>query len=141
MFDRCLYFNINSLARSITRHWESAFAPYGLSPAHAYTLRYVLSHPGQASKIIAGEMDVAPSTVTRFVDQLELQGLVKREPRKADGREAIVVPTEKAKAIQIELEKTGKALYKKMRQLLSPDHFDLLVGEARRARGRIEEDI
>ena len=33
MFERCLYFNINALARAVNQRWEKAYQAIGLSPA------------------------------------------------------------------------------------------------------------
>jgi DNA-binding MarR family transcriptional regulator len=138
MFDRCIYFNINSLTRSVNQIWDEAFGKYGLSPAHAYMLRFVLANPGQTQTVIASELNLAKSTITRFVDHLAAKGLVKRVVAAEDRRESVVFPTEKAIAIHAQLEETGKKLYSKMRKLLHPENFDKLVLSAREARDIIE---
>jgi hypothetical protein len=39
MFDRCLYFNVNALARVVNKKWAEGFEQFDLSPAHGYMLR------------------------------------------------------------------------------------------------------
>ena len=71
MFDRCLYFNVNTLARLVNKKWTQAFVQYDLSPAHGYMLRAVLAQPGISQKQLANELKLAKSTITRFVDALQ----------------------------------------------------------------------
>lgn len=137
MFDRCIYFNCNALTRAINRIWEDAFGEYGLSPAHAYLLRYVLANPGGTQKAIATALDLSESTVTRFIDALVAKKLVLRETAGHDRRESLINPTEKGLAMREGLEATGQALYKQMRELLGTAHFDSLVGGIRTAREHI----
>lgn len=137
MFDRCIYFNVSTLVRAITRIWEDAFAEFGLSPAHAYLLRYVLANPGQTQKSIADELELTQSTVTRFVDALVTRKLLVRGGSGANKREKIVNPTEKAESLRDGLEQTGQDLYKRMRKLLGPKNFDQLVGQVHAARDHI----
>ncbi|MHB8622451.1 MAG: MarR family winged helix-turn-helix transcriptional regulator [Sulfuricaulis sp.] len=111
MFERCLYFNVNALARRINQIWEEAFADLRLSPAHAYLLRLVLSHPGISQKDIASELRLEKSTVTRFIDTLEARGYLKR--RKVN-REQSISPASAAAKLEKELERRGDALYRRM---------------------------
>ena len=111
MFERCLYFNVNALARKVNQIWDHAFADLGLSPAHAYLLRLVLSQPGISQKAIARELRLDKSTVTRFIDYLEDQGYLKRSKI---GREQIISPTRNATKLEKELDRRGDTLYRRM---------------------------
>lgn len=138
MFDRCLYFNINVLTRSVNKIWEDSFQEHGLSPAHAYVLRYVLAYPGQTQSVIAKEINLSQSTITRFVDALVARKLVQRDSGANDKRESVVNPTDKARAMRNQLEATGKALYTRMRRLLGPKKFDEFVAELRKTHEHID---
>ncbi|MCF6193385.1 MAG: MarR family transcriptional regulator, partial [Kangiellaceae bacterium] len=74
MFDRCLYFNTNHLARTVGKIWQEAFEEVGLAPAHAYLLRLVLEQPGIAQSKISAELHLEKSTITRFIDKMVDQG-------------------------------------------------------------------
>lgn len=128
MFERCLYFNVNALARRVNQIWEAAFADLGLSPAHAYLLRLVLSHRGIAQKDIAGELRLEKSTVTRFIDALVHGGYLKRSKA---GREQIISPTAAAKKLEKELSRRADALYHRMLEEVGKD---ALVGLVRQLR-------
>ena len=138
MFERCLYFNINALARAINQVWDDAFRPLGLSPAHAYLMRVVLNSPGIAQKNIAQELGLAPSTVTRFVDTLVTRGLLERRQGEGDNRESAVYPTRAGMALQKDLEATGRALFKQIRAKLGKDAVNHLVEEARDMQGKLK---
>lgn len=128
MFERCLYFNVNALTRKVNRVWDQAFADLGLSPAHAYLLRLVLSKPGISQKEIAGELRLEKSTVTRFIDALEAKGYLKRNKV---NRERIVSPTPTAVKMEKELNRRGDVLYQLMIHDIGKTALVGLVGQLR----------
>ncbi len=130
MFDRCLYFNVNSLARKVNAVWEQAFAEFDLSPSHAYLLRLVLDNPGMAQNWICEELNLEKSTVTRFINVLEKKGLLSRHRL---GREVQVVPTMKAKKIKQKLNSKGDELYRQMLEVLGKDELADVVKRMREA--------
>jgi len=137
MFEKCIYFNTNALARQINKIWDEAFKPFGLSPAHAYVLRVVLSQPGISMKQIAEELELAPSTVTRFVDSLINKGYLSRSSDDEDKRGTKITPGLKAKKIHKQLEKTGQELYSKMNKVIGNKAFSELVTGMRETRKQV----
>lgn len=132
MFEECLYFNSNHLARRVTQIWESAYKErFSLSPAHAFLLRLVLKKPGLSSKAVSKELGLAQSTVTRFVDHLENNGYLKKKVAKSDAREQLIYPLKKALNIQHDLEQTGKELTKKMQEIFGVDFLSDTVKNMR----------
>ncbi len=128
MFERCLYFNLNALARRVNRVWDKAFADLELSPAHAYLLRLVLSRPGISQREIAVELRLDKSTVTRFIDAMEERGYLKRT--RVD-REQNIMPTRAATGIAGELNRRGDALYRQMTAAIGKTALVRLVGQLR----------
>jgi DNA-binding MarR family transcriptional regulator len=110
MFEKCLYFNSNALARSVTKIWTKAYSEFDLSPPHAFLLRVVLAKPGLLPRELADELKLSRSTITRFLDSLEKRDLLKRKSAKGDGRELHVYPSKKALKIHKDLDETGKKL-------------------------------
>ena len=131
MFEKCIYFNTNALVRQINKIWDEAFKPFGLSPSHAYVLRVVLDQPGISMKLLSEELELAPSTVTRFVDSLVTKKLLKRETDDDDKRATIIYPTNSAIKIHKSLEKTGKELYTQMNKIIGQNTFSQLVSDIR----------
>jgi len=137
MFEKCIYFNANALTRQINRVWDEAFKPFGLSPAHAYVLRVVLNEPGISMKQIAEILELAPSTVTRFVDSLIHKQLLSRKLDEDDKRGTRVYPTREAKKIQQKLEQAGEKLYNSMNKIIGKKAFAELVSDMKTARSKL----
>ncbi|VAW70279.1 hypothetical protein MNBD_GAMMA09-1614 [hydrothermal vent metagenome] len=137
MFEKCIYFNANALVRQINKIWDEAFKPYGLSPAHAYVLRVVLDQPGISMSEIADTLELAPSTVTRFVDSLINKDLLTRISSNNDRRSTQVHPTKRSKKIHLQLEQTGQSLYLKMNKLIGKAAFTDLVEDMRNTRKQL----
>ncbi len=129
MFERCLYFNVNALARRVNTIWGEAFAEFDLSPAHAYLLRLLLEQPGLTQTQITRELKLEKSTVTRFVAVLESKKLVTKEKI---GREVLAYPTARAKALHQQLNVKGDELYQKMVDSLGKSRVIELVGNLRK---------
>ena len=139
MFDRCLYFNVNALARVVNKKWAEAFKQFDLSPAHGYMLRVVLSHSGISQKQLADELRLEKSTITRFVDALQKKGFVIRKRSNiADARELNIHATKKAKEIHAKLEELGDILYQTMVSQVGSESLKLLVNGLREATKKIE---
>jgi len=137
MFEKCIYFNTNALARQVNKIWDDAFKPLGLSPAHAYVLRVVLDQPGISMKQIASELELAPSTITRFVDSLINKDFLMRVSDNEDKRETKIFPTQSAKKIHNKLEQTGQQLYANMNQIIGKKAFAELITDMRGAHQKL----
>lgn len=139
MFDQCLYFNVNRLSRSLNAVWEQAFKKTGLSPAQAYILRYVNQHPGMQQRDIAKHFDLEKSTVVRFIDALERQGLVQRERGGDDKRAVSIQPSKQGKSKARELEKVAASLYADMSELMGSNKLSSFVKQAKQIDAQIKQ--
>ncbi len=140
MFENCLYFNSNALARTVSRIWTEAYRPFDLSPPHAFLLRLVLARPGLMPRELANELSLSRSTVTRFLDSLEARGLLRRKATSEDGREVQVYPTRAALVIQAPLDQTGQNLSKEMARIIGQDDLRQVVGRLRNLQARLERE-
>lgn len=132
MFERCLYFNVNALARAVNRIWDEAYSEFELSPSHAYLLRLVLSSPGLTPGKISQELKLEKSTVTRFLNVLQSRGMItRRKGISADAREQAIYPTAKTRKLAGKLEEQGEQLYLKMVRCIGKDKMTLLVRQLR----------
>lgn len=138
MFERCLYFNTQNLARTVNRIWTEEFKQYGLSPAHAYLLRLVLAEPGLLQRDIATRLGLSKSTVTRFIDSLAERGYVSRKFSNTDARESVIYPARKALAIHKQLEASGNKLYRNMVSVLGEEVMQSTVVRQRKIREVLE---
>ncbi|WP_028468907.1 MarR family winged helix-turn-helix transcriptional regulator [Neptunomonas japonica] len=139
MFEECLYFNSNALARTVTRIWTEAYKPLDLSPSHAFLLRAVLSKPGLMPRELAKELSLSRSTVTRFLDSLVKRGFLIRKMTAQDGREIQIYPTKAAIEIHDELDQTGKNLSKLMSSIIGQDDLSQTVSNLRKIQNIVEE--
>ena len=132
MFEECLYFNSNALARTVSRIWADAYSQFDLSPPHAFLLRVVLAKPGLLPRELAEELNLSRSTITRFLNSLEQRNLLISKPTAGDGRELQVYPTRAAKAMHQELDSTGENLTKLMGRILGRDEVSQTVANLRK---------
>ena len=139
MFERCLYFNVNALARSVNRMWNDAYSEFNLSPSHAYLLRLVSSQPGLTPKQICLELKLEKSTISRFLDALVLKGLIRRKKGvSGDAREQGIFLTKKSAKISFQLEQKGDELYQKLILSLGKPELTSLVNELRKTKAQID---
>jgi len=139
MFERCVYFNSNALARKVNTIWEKAFKEYNLPPSHAYLLRLVLEKPGQTQQEIAEELKLDKSTVTRFIHQLEKKGLLSRAGSQEDQRSNVINPTQVSIDLADGLQELGDKLYATMVEAIGEDQIEKFVRSLRVVEQRLEQ--
>ncbi|MGB6318879.1 MAG: MarR family transcriptional regulator [Litorimonas sp.] len=137
-FDQCLYFNSTNLARVLTRRWERAYAPTGLSPALAYLLRQILNQPGSSQRDLADSLTLERSTVTRLLDKLIEKSLIEKRPHDSDRRSLLIWPTAKARSLRPTLDSIGAQLASDMRNRIGDSDLSKLVIMEKSATARIQ---
>ncbi|MCU7872682.1 MAG: MarR family transcriptional regulator [Candidatus Thiodiazotropha sp. (ex Lucinoma borealis)] len=138
MFEKCLYFNSNALARTVNRIWTEAYKPFDLSPSHAFFLRVVLAKPGLMPRELAKELSLSRSTVTRFLDSLEERDFLLRKTTTQDGREVQVYPKKKAIRLHKKLDQTGGTLSKLMGDIIGQSDLSQAVSSLRKIQRVLE---
>lgn len=138
MFENCLYFNTNALARTVSRIWTEAYRPYDLSPPHAFLLRVVLAKPGLLARELAQELSLSRSTVTRFLDSMESRDLLVRKTAGEDGREVRIYPTAAAKRLHKALDQTGQRLSQQMAKIFGQQDLSQVVSKLRKFQASLE---
>ena len=139
MFEQCLYFNSNALARTVSRIWAKAYSKFDLSPPHAFLVKVVLTKPGISPRELAENLSLSRSTVTRFLDSLEKNGFVSRESVSKDGREIQVYPTAKTEKLRDQLNETRTELMEHIGTLLGDNEMLKTVATLREARSVLEK--
>lgn len=76
--------------------------------------------------MIAKELHLTPSTVTRLLDKLEQKGMVRRENK---GKNSLVKPTEKSLALNEELMTSWNSLFDNYKKLLGKDFSEKLADQ------------
>jgi len=112
---KCLYFNVNRLSRVITRIAEEEFAGTGLTPMYGFIIRIINAEPGVSQKDLAEMLYIAPSTLTRFMDKLEVKQLAQR---KVQGKTVLVYPTEKGQQLNDKIVQSAKNFERRYHDIL-----------------------
>lgn len=131
----CLFFTANRLSRAITKIAEEEFAPTGLTPMYGYLIRLVNGTPGITQKELSEKLSVAPSTLTRFIDKLEVKQLVER---KVQGKTVLVHPTPKGFELEETIKTASRNLKLRYEAVLGKEAAELLSEEIVRTSGRLE---
>ncbi len=121
---QCLYFTSQALCRTLNRMAEEALAPTGLAPSQTYLLMLIRDRPGITQKELGLEMQLAPSTVTRFIDDFVRRGLVSKETA---GKLACVTATEQGLAMEKPIQEAWQRLYDRFTEALGPEQAHQLA--------------
>lgn len=120
----CLYFTANSLARVISRMAEEEFRKNGLSPSHAFIMMLANDSPGITQNELAEQLNLAPSTITRFIDTLVNKGFLTRQ---AEGRMSRIYPTESGQVLRKNIDASWQNLHERYSQILGREKGDELA--------------
>lgn len=135
LLDYCLYFTANSLARAMTRMAEEEFGSLGIAPSHAYLLMRVNDIPGISQKDLAAQLSLAPSTVTRFIDELERKGYLTRQ---VDGKVSHVRLTKEGVQLQEKIVAAWYGLYVRYSRALGEEQGHQLTQMIKEATRKLE---
>ena len=115
---------------------EEEFSIAGLAPSYAFLLMSVNAKPGIQPKEISREMQLTPSTVTRFIEKMEHKGFV---VRKTVGRNTEVYPTDKSIQLDSKIKEAWTNLYRRYTSMLGEDFAIQLTGKVYEASKTLNE--
>ena len=119
---------LRQVAERLSRSLSEALKPFG-QPANAYRILIALERSGPS---LIGELAEAtlidPSTLSRTVDRMEDEGLVKHGPDRADARAIVVEITEKGRRFFYDIMPVASAQYEWSIRGLSPKQLTQLQG-------------
>ena len=126
MYEKCIYFNLSTLNRKITKIWQDEFNLLGLSPSHGYLLSAMAEKPMATQKELSEIMELDASTITRFIDALSTKKLIEKV-RTGKGAEFILTP--KGIATSERANQLMDALFISMQDTLGKTKFKNLVDD------------
>lgn len=109
----------------------------GLAPMEAKVLMFFARRPGATASDLVEHSGRDKAQVTRLVQLLVDQGLLRREPDPADRRQLRITPTAEGTALQRVLHRQRQRLGQAMVKGLSLDELDQLSDLLRRLRGNL----
>ena len=84
--DEHLAFLIHLAAKRLRLEFARRAHDYGLTPSKARAIAFLARQPGANLTVLAEALEVQPMSVLRVVDDLEAQGMLRREPDPRDRR-------------------------------------------------------
>ena len=130
ILNHCLYFSTGALARTFSKMADEEFRITGLSPSHAFLLMVVVENEGIGAKDLSKKLEIAPSTVTRFIDYLEIREYLTRT---AEGKSIYISAAPKGQDLYKSIKQAWKNLYDRYVKILGDDFSDELLGNINKA--------
>lgn len=136
MYERCIYFNISTLNRRITKIWQDEFGLLGLSPSHGYLLAAMAEKPMATQKELSEIMELDASTITRFIDALSAKKMIEK---KTIGKGAKFALTATGTAISTKVNKSMNSLFADMQNVLGKTELTTLVNSLQQTKQIFKE--
>lgn len=86
--------NLNSFSREVTAFFDDFFKDTGLATSYIELLIKLYTREGLTQKVLAEELNFAPSTITRFIGKLNKMNLITKS---REGREMKIELTPRGK--------------------------------------------
>ena len=118
---RLLRNNLN--ARSI-----AVSEPFGLPTGSLTIMSLIAQNPGSSQKELADKAGITGPGLVSLVDELERQGLVRRDRSTTDRRRNMLVLTDKGEETLSEMFKVVSQIEAPIREELSPKELEQLIG-------------
>ena len=131
----CLYFTANALARKVEKLANETWKQTQLSPSHAYLLLLALEEPGIQAGMIAEQLQLSPSTITRLLEKLEEKKLVIRN---MESKQTNVYPTKQAREMKVLLQQCVKEFYQKYVEILGVEESKQFIKNMNRVADKLE---
>ena len=134
----CLYFTSNRLSRVLTKMAEEEFKSTGLFPSQALALMIINDKPGISQNDLSRELDIKPSTTSRFIDKLEHKNLVKREVK---GKSSFLYSTAEGLSLMEKIDVCWKNLFQRYSAVLGQEEGVKLTNSVHNAVGKLEKEL
>jgi MarR family transcriptional regulator, transcriptional regulator for hemolysin len=121
-FDRKHFgYVIHDLAKKMKRCFDGEAQAHGLTLPQWRVIGQLSLNDGLSQSALAGLIEADPMTVSGLVDRLESKGLVERTSDPNDSRAKIVLITDRARAMVVEMRKVAEQVYAHAFDGIAPD--------------------
>lgn len=101
-------FLLAQLGHHATERFSERIAAMDLTPPHAGILRAIATAPGRSQQALSSQLQLLPSRVVAFVDDLEDRGYVERRPNPDDRRQYALYLTPAGKELMQKLSRLAR---------------------------------
>ncbi len=136
MFNHCIYFNLSTLTRQITKIWQNEFSTLGLSPSHGYLLAAMSKSPEAQQKHLSEIMELDASTITRFIDALAAKKLIEKT---SIGKGATYKLTKRGHEVTEKIDSLMNSLFAEMQEVFGKQDFTNLVNNLQNTKLKLKE--
>lgn len=136
MFENCIYFNLSTLSKQITKIWNDEFAKLGLSPSHGYILSALADNSDLSQKELSEIMELDASTITRFIDALAKKKLIDKT---TIGKGARYTLTDTGNETAVHVKQLMADLFSKMKNIFDENDFKEMIVELQQAKLTLKE--
>lgn len=138
IFENCMYFSTNLLARRLDTIAEEAFSDMDITATQGFTLIAIGELEKHTPSEIANEIKMKPSTITRFIDRLEKLGYVERNYK---GRSVIVNMTDLGEEKLKETKKCWEVIHEKNVEIFKDNDAEKITNDMIKANRDFSEYI
>jgi DNA-binding MarR family transcriptional regulator len=101
-------FLLAQLGHHAAERFSERIAALDLTPPHAGILRAIAAAPGRSQQALSTQLQLLPSRVVAFVDELEDRGYVERRPNPDDRRQYALYLTAAGKEVMGKLSRLAR---------------------------------
>jgi DNA-binding MarR family transcriptional regulator len=131
-------FLLSQLGHHATQRFSERIATLELTPPHAGILRAIAAAPGRSQQALSSQLQLLPSRVVAFVDDLEDRGYVERRPNPDDRRQYALYLTSAGKEVMQKISRLGRQHEQAITSGLDPSqraHLEELLATIADAQG------
>jgi len=115
----------NIFSRNLTAFFNARLGQFGLATSYVELMILLNQKEEFSQNELAERLSLAPSTITRFIDKLEKQGLVGKNRK---GRQAYVALTQDGRKISKEMESVYQSAVEELQEMVG-EKFVVTVGK------------
>ena len=113
--------SVNSFSRTLTSFFDDRLSRFDLATSYVELMILMREHESVSQKEIADLLSLAPSTITRFVDNLRKEGYI---TKKRSGRNMTIELTDEGRLISSDMEKEYQETVKVIRELMGEKYLE-----------------
>jgi DNA-binding MarR family transcriptional regulator len=138
--DSSLGYQVNHAARLLAQALHQRIAPLGVVPGQFAQLLALFEADGQTQRQLCEQVGIEQPTMANTLQRMERDGLIRREPDPADGRQARVLLTDRARDLERPLVAAAQAVNATATRGLSAQDAAAVLAALARIIDNLEKD-